>query len=284
MAGCGERPAHRAGEGRQRSGYRPRRTTPTPLLDARSDQQGQRRRPAGRLDVLHRRAARPRRRAARSSATSMYVHTPFPNIVYALDLNNDGAIKWKYEPVQDPNVIPVMCCDTVNRGAGLRAGGRRLSGADHPAPGRHDGRGAQRRHRRRGLEGEVRRSEPGRDRHQRADGREGQGHQRRVGRRVRRAGLRRGLQSEGRLGSLARLLDGPGRPDADGSGEDHASRQAGRPGFRHDDLGRRPVEDRRRHDVGLVFLRSGARPRSTTAPATPRPGTRTSVPATTAGP
>ena len=47
---------------------------------------------------------------------TMYVHTPFPNIVYALDLNNDGKILWKYEPKQDPNVIPVMCCDTVNRG------------------------------------------------------------------------------------------------------------------------------------------------------------------------
>ncbi len=46
----------------------------------------------------------------------MYVHTPFPNIVYALDLNDDGRIIWKYEPKQDPNVIPVMCCDTVNRG------------------------------------------------------------------------------------------------------------------------------------------------------------------------
>jgi len=46
----------------------------------------------------------------------MYVHTPFPNNVYALDLANDGAIKWTYEPKQDPNVIPVMCCDTVNRG------------------------------------------------------------------------------------------------------------------------------------------------------------------------
>ncbi|NDW06899.1 methanol/ethanol family PQQ-dependent dehydrogenase [Jiella pacifica] len=47
---------------------------------------------------------------------TMYVHTPFPNIVYALDLANDATIKWKYEPKQDPNVIPVMCCDTVNRG------------------------------------------------------------------------------------------------------------------------------------------------------------------------
>ncbi len=46
----------------------------------------------------------------------MYVHTPFPNDVYALDLNNQGKILWKYSPKQDPNVIPVMCCDTVNRG------------------------------------------------------------------------------------------------------------------------------------------------------------------------
>src|ERR687886_3135044 len=33
----------------------------------------------------------------------MYVHGPFPNIVYALDLNNDSRILWKYEPKQDPN-------------------------------------------------------------------------------------------------------------------------------------------------------------------------------------
>ncbi len=46
----------------------------------------------------------------------MYVHTPFPNNVFALDLNNDGKILWRYEPQQDPNVIAVMCCDTVYRG------------------------------------------------------------------------------------------------------------------------------------------------------------------------
>jgi PQQ-dependent dehydrogenase (methanol/ethanol family) len=46
----------------------------------------------------------------------MYVHAPFPNTVFALDLNNDGKILWKYEPKQDANVIPIMCCDTVNRG------------------------------------------------------------------------------------------------------------------------------------------------------------------------
>jgi len=46
----------------------------------------------------------------------MYISTPFPNIVYALDLNHDGKIIWKYEPKQDPSVIPVMCCDTITRG------------------------------------------------------------------------------------------------------------------------------------------------------------------------
>jgi lanthanide-dependent methanol dehydrogenase len=46
----------------------------------------------------------------------MYLHGPFPNPVYALDLKNENKIVWKYEPTQDPNVIPVMCCDTVNRG------------------------------------------------------------------------------------------------------------------------------------------------------------------------
>ncbi|MGH6815824.1 MAG: methanol/ethanol family PQQ-dependent dehydrogenase, partial [Hyphomicrobiaceae bacterium] len=52
----------------------------------------------------------------------MYVHTPFPNIVYALDLAADGKILWKYEPKQDPSVIPVMCCDTVYRGVAYAEG------------------------------------------------------------------------------------------------------------------------------------------------------------------
>jgi PQQ-dependent dehydrogenase (methanol/ethanol family) len=49
--------------------------------------------------------------------STMYVHTPYPNIVYALDLTKEGApVKWKYTPKQNPQVIPVACCDTVNRG------------------------------------------------------------------------------------------------------------------------------------------------------------------------
>lgn len=46
---------------------------------------------------------------------TMYLHTPFPNKVFAIDLESQ-AIKWRYEPEQDPQVIPVMCCDTVYRG------------------------------------------------------------------------------------------------------------------------------------------------------------------------
>ena len=60
----------------------------------------------------------------------MYVHGPFPNPVYALDLNQDAKIIWKYEPKQDPNVIPVMCCDTVNRGLAYADGKIFLHQAD----------------------------------------------------------------------------------------------------------------------------------------------------------
>ncbi len=52
----------------------------------------------------------------------MYVHTPFPNNIFALDLANDGRILWRYEPQQDPEVIAVMCCDTVYRGVAYADG------------------------------------------------------------------------------------------------------------------------------------------------------------------
>ncbi len=60
----------------------------------------------------------------------MYIHTPFPNTVFALDLNENGKILWKYEPKQDPDVIPVMCCDTVNRGVAYGDGKIFLAQAD----------------------------------------------------------------------------------------------------------------------------------------------------------
>jgi len=61
---------------------------------------------------------------------TMYVHTPFPNNVYALDLDNDGVIKWRYEPKQNPDTIPVMCCDTVYRGLAYADGKIFLHQAD----------------------------------------------------------------------------------------------------------------------------------------------------------
>jgi PQQ-dependent dehydrogenase (methanol/ethanol family) len=61
----------------------------------------------------------------------MYVHTPFPNKIYALDLNREGRILWKYEPQQDPDVIGVMCCDTVSRGPAYAEGKLFFNQADN---------------------------------------------------------------------------------------------------------------------------------------------------------
>ena len=48
---------------------------------------------------------------------TMYVLSPYPNILYALDLTKDGApLKWKYEPKPEAASQGVACCDVVNRG------------------------------------------------------------------------------------------------------------------------------------------------------------------------
>jgi PQQ-dependent dehydrogenase (methanol/ethanol family) len=50
--------------------------------------------------------------------STMYVVTPFPNLVYALDLSQPGGpMKWKYDPKTPSAAKGVACCDTVNRGA-----------------------------------------------------------------------------------------------------------------------------------------------------------------------
>jgi PQQ-dependent dehydrogenase (methanol/ethanol family) len=48
---------------------------------------------------------------------TMYVVTPFPNMLYALDLQNGGTLKWSYDPKAAPAAKGVACCDVVNRGA-----------------------------------------------------------------------------------------------------------------------------------------------------------------------
>src|SRR4051794_12700217 len=55
--------------------------------------------------------------------STMYIVSPYPNILYALDLAQPGApMKWKYEPKPEPAAQGVACCDVVNRGAAYSDG------------------------------------------------------------------------------------------------------------------------------------------------------------------
>jgi PQQ-dependent dehydrogenase (methanol/ethanol family) len=55
--------------------------------------------------------------------STMYIVTPFPNILYALDLSPPaGRLKWKYEPPTARAAQGVACCDVVNRGAAFADG------------------------------------------------------------------------------------------------------------------------------------------------------------------
>jgi len=48
---------------------------------------------------------------------TLYIVTPYPNILFALDLTRPGApMKWKYEPKPLAAAQGVACCDVVNRG------------------------------------------------------------------------------------------------------------------------------------------------------------------------
>lgn len=49
---------------------------------------------------------------------TMYVVTPWPNVLYAFDLSKeDYPLKFKYRPDVNPAAVGVACCDSVNRGA-----------------------------------------------------------------------------------------------------------------------------------------------------------------------
>jgi lanthanide-dependent methanol dehydrogenase len=55
--------------------------------------------------------------------STMYVVTPYPNVVYAFDLTKEGyPLKWKYRPFVNPSSIGIACCDVVNRGATYASG------------------------------------------------------------------------------------------------------------------------------------------------------------------
>ncbi len=61
---------------------------------------------------------------------TLYIHAAFPNNVFAIDLDT-LEIVWEYVPIQDyDETVPVMCCDTVNRGLGYGEGKIFLQQAD----------------------------------------------------------------------------------------------------------------------------------------------------------
>ena len=54
---------------------------------------------------------------------TMYVVTPFPNYLIALDLTQPGyPMKWKYDPHASQLAVGIACCDVVNRGASYADG------------------------------------------------------------------------------------------------------------------------------------------------------------------
>ena len=179
----------------------------------------------------------------------MYLHTPFPNNVYALDLKDPThKILWKYEPKQDPSVVPVMCCDTVNRGLAYGDGKIFLAQADTTLVALDAKTGK--------LVWSVKNGDPSKGQTSTAAP-----HVFKDKVFVGIAGGEFGVRGhitaydvKDRQAGVARLFDGPGRRHADRAGQDHPSRQAGREGLGHLDLGRRSVEDRRRHHLGLVQL------------------------------
>jgi PQQ-dependent dehydrogenase (methanol/ethanol family) len=54
---------------------------------------------------------------------TMYLVTPYPNRVFALDLRQPGGpVKWQFDPKVDAGAQGVACCDVVNRGAAFADG------------------------------------------------------------------------------------------------------------------------------------------------------------------
>ncbi len=151
-------------------------------------------------------------------------------------------------------MIPVMCCDTVNRGVAYADGKIILNQADAHVVALDAKTGKEVWRVKNGdpKKGETMTDAP--------HDRQGQGHRRHQRRRVRRARLRHRLQprptarwrgTPTRSGRTIRSSSTPRRPSMGKPvGKDSSA----------EDLAGRPVEDRRRHDLGLVHLRSAAEP------------------------
>ncbi len=226
------------------------------LLAAEADQHLQRRQDAGRLDLLHRRAARPRRLAAGDRRHDVHdVAVPEQGL---RDQPRQPADRLEVRAQARPGGDPA---DVLRHGQPRR---RLRRGQGDPAAGRQHARRARRQDRQGGLERQERRPEARRRQHQRAARLQGQGHHRHQRWRVGRARLHRGVQPLRRQAGLEGLQRRPRRRDADGPGQDDDldRRQDGTGGRRllAEDLEGRSVEARWRHDLGLVQLRQGAEP------------------------
>ena len=53
---------------------------------------------------------------------TMYYVGPYPNKLFALDLTQNGTLKWEYNPKPVAAAQGVACCDHVNRGAAYADG------------------------------------------------------------------------------------------------------------------------------------------------------------------
>jgi len=50
--------------------------------------------------------------------STMYVVTPYPNLLYAIDLTKPGGVlRWVYTPPTSSRAVGIACCDIINRGA-----------------------------------------------------------------------------------------------------------------------------------------------------------------------
>jgi lanthanide-dependent methanol dehydrogenase len=57
------------------------------------------------------------------AGNTMYIVTPYPNVLYALDLTKPGApMKWQFEPNPKAAAQGLACCDYVNRGVAFANG------------------------------------------------------------------------------------------------------------------------------------------------------------------
>ena len=204
----------------------------------------------------------------------MYFESSYPNFVYAIDLNSYWRIVWKFAPEQDKLAPSVACCDLVNRGVAYADGKIFVTTLDAHLYALDAKTGK--------VLWRAKNGDPklGQTMTVCSAGRQRQGHRRHLRRRVRRARLPHGVRSQHRQAGVARTQRRSGHGHPVRSGQDHRWRDAatGGPEFQPEDLEERRVEARRRHDVGMVLVRSAAQPALLRVAAIPERGIPTQRP------